>query len=158
MASSRSVIQPGTVKGKTYKKQGGASATEKAVVALVVANAGGELAPAQERALATTLKRTPAMVKALVAEARGTFVGRAMDYVNVHFEAMKQALENKDPKSLAVAVKAAEWAIANINGDGSRVVDKASSEPQGQKIFIGVRVGNMDQKPTIDVHEVVNAS
>lgn len=137
---------------------GKASAEEKALVAHVVGTVGGELVPAQITALATTMKRTPAMIKQLVADARGTFVGRAQDYVNAHFEAMKQALENKDPKSLAVAVKAAEWAIANINGDGSRVVDKANNEPQGQKIFIGIKMGNMDQKPDIEVTEVHDAA
>lgn len=136
---------------------GGATATEKAVVDLIVADAGGELAQAQITALATTLKRTPAMVKALVADARGKFVERAKDYVDIHFNATKQAAANGDAKSLGVAVKAAEWAIANINSEGSRVVDKASTEPQGQKIFIGIKVGNVDTKPNVEVTEVHDA-
>ncbi len=37
------------------------------------------------------------------------------------------------------------------------MVDKANTEPQGQKIFIGIKVGNVDAKPQIEVTEVHDA-
>ncbi len=156
MASSRAVLQLGSGKKKTYKRMGKATASDKALVAQVVMDQPGEVSPQQVRALATTLKRTPAMIKALVADARERFVSRAGDYVDIHFNATQKASLSDDPKSLDVAVKASQWAIQNLSGEGARVVDKASTEPQGQRIFIGVRIGGVDASRQI-TSEVIDA-
>ncbi len=145
----RSVLQPGSVKGKRYKKRTKPSDAEKAVVAAVVLDSPAEVTPQQVTALATALNRTPAAIKKLVQEARTMLVSSAGDYVKIHKRATELALQNGDAKSLDVAIKASQWAIANISADGARVVDKASTEPQGQRIFIGIKMGGMEAKPVV---------
>lgn len=156
----RTSLQIGAVKGRHYKKQGKPSPAEKAIVAAVVLDSPAEVTPAQITGLATALRRTPAAIKKLVAEAREMLVSSAGDYVRMHKQAVEAALihgQQGDAKALDVAVKASQWAIQNITQDGQRIVDKASTEPQGQKIFIGIRVGAMDQKPAVRVAEVIDA-
>jgi hypothetical protein len=152
-------LRPGTVKGKRYKKQGKPTDAEKAVVAAVVLDSPAEVTPQQVSALATALNRTPAAIKKLVQDARTMLVSSAGDYVAIHKLATEAALRAGDPKSLDVAIKASQWAIQNISADGARVVDKASTEPQGQRIFIGIKMGGMEKAVVkeLSAGEVIDA-
>lgn len=157
MPSARSVITPGAKPGQRFRRQGKPSEAEKALVAQVVQDQPTTITPSQINGLAKALNRTPAVIKQLVAEARENFVAAAGDYVAIHKQAAQLALANGDAKSLDVAVKASQWAIQSISADGQRVVERTTSEPTGQKIFIGINVGGVSA-PQAVVTEVVDAA
>lgn len=133
------------------KRTGSITQAEKEFVSKFVMDQPAEIAPVQVNALARVLRRSKEAVRSMVEEARENFVAGAGRYVEIHRQATEAALSNGDPKSLEVAARSAQWALTNISAEGSRIVDKASTESSGSKIYIGVKVGG--HNPTTAVIE-----
>lgn len=129
---------------------------EQHVIEDIIAQVPGGLTMRQQSALATVLRRPRNMVKQAVAEAALELADRAQRYADIHMKATEVALENGDAKSLEVAARASQWALENINVDGTRVVEKAPDKPTGPAIQIGIMVGgkNIPSESVIDVEKV----
>jgi hypothetical protein len=144
---ARSVVSKPTAvakpKRKVYKRPGSPSDAEKGLVADVVANSPGGLSPTQQNALATVLKRGRGVVKQMVEDAAMTLAERAGRYADIHLQTTEAALANGDAKSLEVAARASQWAMENINVDGTGVVEKPASKPTGPSVMIGIKLGGM---------------
>ena len=136
---------------KAYKRKGGISNQDKEIVANIVTNNPGEMSPTQITGLARALKRSPAVIKQMVLDARERFVGRAGMYVDIHAQATAGALATGD---LEQALKGSQWALSNISGEGARVVDRASEGASGSKVLIGIKVGSVDSSAVkVETHE-----
>ena len=133
---------------RVYKRAGPITQPEKDLVAKLVMDQPAPVTPKQVTALASTLRRSKGAVRALVEEARETFVASAGHYVEVHKQAMDAALANGDSKSLDVAAKSAQWALTNISAEGARIVDRPSTEDKGSKIAIGIVMGGIERPIT----------
>lgn len=147
---------------KVFKRAGPVSETERDFVTQFVQDQPRAITIGQERTLAKVMRRSPAVVKELVQDARERFVEQAEHYVTIHRRAVDGALESGDYEE---ARKGSEWYLTHVSGAGERIVDKnADSGPQGTKILVGIRVGGIsanDQtvvempKPVITVGEAV---
>lgn len=124
------------------KRSGALTKADKELVARVVLDHPCEVAPQQVNSLAKALRRSRTAIKQAVEEARENFVESAGRYVEIHRAATEQALSDGDNET---ALKGSQWAIAHISHDGARVVEKESSEPSGNRIMIGIRVGGVNQ-------------
>jgi hypothetical protein len=133
------------------KRQGGVTDVERQTIKALVLDQPTEITPVQIKALATGLRRTPEAIKALIAEAREDFAAAAIEYVDIHKQAVMAALANGDSKSLEVARKGAAWAMTNIAAEGERVVERPDNGPQGNRIIIGVQIGGIG---TVGVTEI----
>jgi hypothetical protein len=102
-----------------------------------------EITPAQTTALSKVMRRSKEVVKDIIEQAREEFQGSALDYVRIHKESTISAFERGDNE---VAIKSAQWAIANMSQEGTRVVEKVAAEGGGGvKIMIGVQMGGIDK-------------
>lgn len=139
------------------KRVGKLTKDEKQVVKAVVRQAGGELPLDQTKALAKVFNRPVGTVKAMVTRAKDNLAADAEFYVDTHREVVEHAMEvaraTLSDKHAEVARKGSEWALESISGDGKRVVEQASSAPQGTRIMIGVRLSNTSIQPdqTLDI-------
>ena len=141
MSSSRSVLQK-PIK-RRFKRRGGITKQERAIVAGVLVSSPKEMDKSQVSALARVLDRKPETVKVIIEEAREKLTGRAGRYVDIHMQATEQALADGSPKALEQALKGSQWAITNISGDGARIVDKPNVESGGTKVMIGLKIGGL---------------
>jgi len=108
-----------------------------------------EITPAQTMALSKVMRRSKEVVKDIIEQAREEFQGAALDYVKLHKEAAIAAFENGDNET---AVKASQWAIANMSQEGTRVVEKVVAEGGGGvKIMIGVQMGGIDKPKVTEI-------
>lgn len=119
---------------------------EVAVVGALLQEQSQELTLTQVSAIGRVLRRRPAATKALIARAKAQFRAEAPHYVEVHRQAMDQALKLGDAKGLEVATRASQWAIERISQDGERIVEAAPVEGTGVKVFVGVKIGGLQQK------------
>jgi hypothetical protein len=138
------------LKTRTYKKRHKPTDAEKALVAQVVLESPLAITDSQIGSLARGLRRSKESIKALIEEARENFVCSSQRYVDIHKEAMEQALKNGDAKSLEVASKGSAWAITNISAEGTRLIDKGKEENSGVKIMIGLKVGGKNENTPIE--------
>lgn len=136
---------------KKYKRPGVISKAEREFVTAIVMDQPQEITPAQERALATVLRRPRDTVKRIIEEARDSFVESAGRYVDIHRQVTEAGLRDGTPKGLEVAAKGAQWAIEHISSEGVRIIDKVVAESTGTKIMIGVRLGGMVEPEVIGV-------
>lgn len=126
---------------KAFKRGAVISKAEKEIVANIVHEQTADMTPQQVKALAIVLKRTPELIKNEIALARDTFVGRAGRYVDIHLAATESALETGDNEQ---AIKASQWAVSNISGEGTRIIDRPNTEATGSRVMIGIKVGGVD--------------
>lgn len=156
MPSSRSVIAK-PKPPKLYKRPGNITEPERQLVAQLVHEHPRELSPAQVNGLAKAMRRSPAIVKELVEQAKEEFVSQADHYVRVHRKVVDDALANGDPKSLSVALEGSQWFLEKVSEQGARVIEKEAKAEVGQRVMIGIRIGAVDQPvdvvtiPTITV-------
>lgn len=117
-----------------------------AVVKQVVQDTPGSVSDAQVNGLARSLKRSKAVILQLIDEARETLAGAALDYVQMHKEAVEKAVANGDAKSLEVAIKGTQWAMSNLSLEGKRVIDARQVDGGGgPRILIGIKLGGLVQ-------------
>ena len=136
-------------KRRKRRRAGPVSATEKLIIAEVVKDA--PLSTPNEKqidALSITLRRSPEVIKSIVVAAREKFQANSLHYVDLHNDAVQQALAGQD---FDVARKGAEWAIERISArdaDGKieRIVDKVESESSAPRIQIGIQLGGLPSK------------
>ena len=126
------------------KRKGPVTKSEKALVAQVVLDQPGPVNERQERALATSLRRSKEVIHDLVLEAKENFVALGPRYVEIHMAAAEKALASG---SLGIATEAAEWALEHIAADGSRVIEPAVTGPTGNQILIGIQMGGVKNAP-----------
>lgn len=99
---------------------------------------------------------------AIIEDARTKFSGAAVEYVDMHKEATRAALDlgrdGGDAKALDVATRAAQWAIEKAGHAGKRVIEKeqAAVGSTGTKIMIGISLGG--KNPTYTDAEVVDVN
>lgn len=136
---------------KKAKRLGPATKAEKEFVTGLILDQPQEITPAQERALATVLRRPRDTVKRIIEEARDSFVESAGRYVDIHRQVTEAGLRDGTPKGLEVAAKGAQWAIEHISSEGVRIIDKAVAESTGTKIMIGVKIGGMVEPEVVGV-------
>lgn len=134
-------------KKRATKRLGGTTQAEANLVAALVADQPREMTNQQVSSLAKVLRRSKDTTKALIEDARADFASKAPRYVEIHAQATEQALANGDAKSLEVAAKASQWAIAAMSQDGIRVVEKAEAGPTGMRIMVGVSMGGVRDQP-----------
>ncbi len=138
--------------GRLFKRRGQFTKPEKEFIAQVVQDQPREMTTKQVNALSTVLRRSRAAVKEVVEQARENFVAQADRYVEVHREAVEQALASGDSE---VAMKGSQWYLEHVSAEGTRIVDKGQSGPQGTKIMIGVALGGVgNAAPTITMPQV----
>lgn len=146
--------------GKTPKAAARASAklaTATAVVQQLVDRKRGIVTVKDVTALAKVTGEPALVILGIVEQAKQTFSDAALDYVNIHKQATKDALANGDAKSLAVATAASQWAIEKIEHAGKRIISKeqAVQGPTGTRILIGISLGGKNpthfETETIDV-------
>lgn len=82
-------------------------------------------------------------IKTIIAKAREGFARRADSYAEIHYLATAQALANGDAKSLAVALRGAEFALERTEEDGARIINKDSSAPTQPSIQIGIALAGV---------------
>lgn len=94
-------------------------------------------------------------VREVIKTAREAFAKRAADYVEAHYQAVELAIADGDPKALAVATAAAQWAIEKISEGNTRVIDPPKSGPAAPGLRIGIAVGGVPQpqQPTVNIRE-----
>lgn len=143
------VITTKKAKRKKAHRAGTISRAEKKIVAAFVADQPAEVTPGQTQALSRLLRRSLDETKSLIAEARETFVSSASDYVNIHKQATQEALANGTPKGLEQALRGSQWALENIGEGGVRVVDRAAEGQGGTKVYIGLKIGGIDEKAAV---------
>jgi hypothetical protein len=131
---------------KVFNKRPGApTAAEKDFVAQLVADQPAEMTDSQVNALARTLRRTKETTKGIIEEAKNRLIDRSARYADIHILATEAALADGDNEQ---ALKGSQWALTNISGEGSRIVEKAVVEQGGAKIMIGIKLGGIDQPVT----------
>lgn len=129
----------------TYRREGPVTQAEKDLIAKVVSDSPRELKQGQINGLAQALRRSRETIKALVEEARDTFVERSKRYVDIHMEAAEKALADGSAKALEQAVKASQWAMENLSAEGARIIDRPTDQAGGHKILIGIKVGGVSE-------------
>lgn len=116
------------------------------IVNNAVAQRGGELPDIQVSRLAKTLRFTKDEIRDMVLVAKENLAVAAQDYVRIHQDAVRAALDNGDARSLQVAVQGSQWAMENIGVEGARVIDRTSGGADGgTKILIGVHLGGRNK-------------
>lgn len=144
MPNARSVL-PKKVK-RVFRRRGSPSQVEKEFVAQFVQDQPAEITKSQTYTLARTMRRSPALVKQMIEQAKENFQSAAEHYVDVHKKAIDAALANGDPKSLHVAVQGAQWAMENLQAEGVSIVGKKTDGGSGAgKIMIGIQIGGIRQ-------------
>ena len=135
--------RPPNLFGKhTNKRRGPLTEPETALIQQFVADQPGGMTEKQVNALATLTRRPKELIIQTITAAREEFASSAVEYVQMHKQATQAALANGDAKSLAVATKAAEWAIEKTGFGGERVVESDTVKPTtGPKIMIGIVLG-----------------
>jgi hypothetical protein len=144
-----------TFKPTKYKRKGGITKQEQALVTQFVKDQPTEITTGQIRGLAQTLRRTPDTVKVMILKAREQFVQSASDYVDIHKRATEGALESEDYET---AAKASQWALSNLSAEGERLIERTEIEAQGTKIVIGVALGGTKEQNTTPVIDAVKVS
>lgn len=120
---------------------------DRAIVEGIVANTAGGLQASDVRALAKVMRRSPDVVAGLIAEARDKFLGSAGRYVEIHRQAVEDALADGSAAALEQAIKGSQWAIENLAAEGARIVDKPDKNSgAGVKIMVGVQLGGLQDK------------
>ena len=135
-------------KPRRPRKLGPMSQAEKNLVAQVVTDSALEPTSTEIKTLAVALRRSPTTIKKTIDEARDKFVESAKDYVEMHKEAVVQALANGSVDGLEQAIKGSQWAMEHISGEGSRIVEKEAKSEGGVKVMVGVKVGGMNTEIT----------
>jgi hypothetical protein len=145
-------LQPNPkLRRKQKKRKGPVSKVEKALVAHVIQDTPGIITTAQERGLATALRRPKEVIKEMIDEAREKFVKSSLRYVEIHKSATENALADGDNEQ---ALKGSQWALTNISAEGARIIDKQNTETNTPKVLIGIRVGGVTTTvPTIEIAE-----
>lgn len=115
-------------------------ATTEALIAMAVHDT---TSTPQQMAIKLGMGADGRTVRQVIKAARKAFAERVEDYVEIHHKAAIKAYENGDPKSLAVAIAAAEFALQRIAEDGDRVVDKESNAPTQPSLKIGIAIGGV---------------
>jgi hypothetical protein len=127
---------------QVFNRSGTVSKVEKELVAQFVADQPTEITPKQITGLAMTLRRSKAVIKQLIEDAKENFVVSADRYVKIHMLATEKALADGDNEQ---ALKGSQWALTNIGAEGARVVDKEAAPSTGTKIMIGLKVGGLNE-------------
>src|SRR5437899_2607506 len=97
----RITLQPNPkLKGKRYKRRDKPTEAEKALVAQVVQESPFAVPDSQIGSLARGLRRKKEDIKAMIEDARQSFVDSSQFYVDSHRKAIEDALVNGDSKSL----------------------------------------------------------
>lgn len=123
------------------------SRVEKNLIDHLVRDTPGEIAPAQVDALALALRRNPLTVAQHIELAKKRLQERALEYVDLHMESAKKALEIGE---VGEARKAAEWALSKISAKDNegkivRIIDESSAHESGPAIQIGIALGGLPQ-------------
>ncbi len=136
----RKPLIPGQVFGK-YNRRDKVTEIERGLVTQFLQDQPHEITPRQVKGLADTLRRSKETILRVIEETKDTLGERVGRYADLHMQATETAVTNGDAKSLAVATKAAEWAMENIGVDGRKVIEKTESRHSGPNIQIGVKIG-----------------
>jgi hypothetical protein len=138
---------------RKYKRPGRVTKKEQAIVTALVKEAPDTPTVDQTKALAKLFNRPTDTVKSMLVKAKASLAGDAQFYVDTHKEvvatAMAVAASTGSEKHLDIARKGSAWAIANISGDGKRLVEKADIGPQGTRIMVGVKLSNTTIQPEV---------
>lgn len=127
---------------RVFKRMGPVSDVEVGFIRQFLQDQPREITPTQEKALSKVMRRSKGVVRDIIEQAREEFQGSALDYVQIHKEATIAAYEDGN---LDAALKASQWAIANMSQEGTRVVEKVAAEGGGGvRIMIGVKMGGID--------------
>ena len=137
-----------------FKRSGGITDTEQALVDRFVADQPREISTDQVKALAKVLRRRPSTVRDCIQRARENFVATAEGYVEVHQQAVEGALNRRD---FDTAAKHAEWALEHLSHEGQRMVDRDVAETHAPKIIIGVALGGMGL-PVVPTESAITAT
>ena len=137
---------------RVFNRMGPVSPVEVGFVAQFLKDQPREITETQTRALSKVMRRSKEVIKDLIEQAREEFQSSGLDYVRLHKEATISAFERGDDE---VAIKASQWAIANMSQEGTRVVEKVAAEGGGGvRIMIGVQMGGIDKPKGAVVTEV----
>lgn len=164
MPGARSVVSrksPEKVFEPKAKRAGKPTQVEQSLITQFVRDQPREVTSGQVAALARVLRRPRETVKSMIEAAREDFAVEASFYVAAHKTSVQRALDvtNKDgehdAKALDVAARASQWALENLSAEGVRVVDKPSAGKgdTGPRIMVGINVGGLNTKPTVEVVE-----
>jgi hypothetical protein len=139
---------------QVFKRRGSITKVERDFVTQFVQDQPRELSSRQVSALSTVTRRSKAVIKTLIEEARDSFVEQADRYVQIHREAVEGALESGDHEQ---AIKGSQWYLEHVSSEGARIVDKAAAGPAGTKIMLGISLGGMSAS-TVDALQTVNVT
>lgn len=139
-------------KRKPSRKRAGApSKQEREMAKALVKDTPHTVTLDQTKALAKLFNRPVSTVKSMLTKARESLAADAQTYVDTHRQVVEHAaligIATENPKALDVARKGAAWAIANISGEGKRLVEKQESGPQGLRVMVGVKLSGVSGQP-----------
>jgi hypothetical protein len=163
VASSRQTLKPAKNPPKVFRRHGKPSKVEKEFVAQFVQDQPAEITPKQVSALARTMRRSREVIRGMIDDAKENFVSNAERYVEIHKEAVEEALAGGTVAGLEAAIKGSQWAMENLSAEGARIVDgnkNSGGNGGGTKIMIGVNLGglnkNRDESVTAVATEVID--
>lgn len=108
-----------------------------------------DISTPQEIAIKVGVSADARPVREVIRAARRTLALNAEAYAAAHMEAVTAAIADGDPKALAVAVKASQWALERIADGADRVVDSAKQAPTQPSLQIGIAIGGVPQPPAL---------
>lgn len=142
--------------------------TTTAIVQNLIDRKKGLVTERDVHALVTVTGTPKDQLVQIIEDARTKFSGAAVEYVDMHKEATRAALDlgkgtldadgalvGGDAKALDVATRAAQWAIEKAGHAGKRVIEKEQAVvgSGGTKILIGISLGG--KNPTYDGDAIV---
>lgn len=140
------------VDGVVFRKRSGRKKmTESQAIEKVVAMNLGKVSSTEVTTLAQKLHRREDTMKRWVQDAKEKFLKNASRYVEIHHQAVEDALAagSEDPKYLEVATRGAQWAIERLRVGNEGVVEQEKTGPsEGLKVLIGVKVGGLNEVST----------
>lgn len=130
---------------KTFKRGGGITEAEKDLVARFVQDQPRELTTSQVSGLARTLRRSREATKDLIEQAKERFVDSAQRYVDIHRQAVEEALTAGE---FDTAMKGSQWYLEHVGVEGVGIIDKQKAPETGSKIAIGIKIGGVSEAAT----------
>lgn len=130
-------------------KRGSLTHRENFVIDAIVRESPGELLPAQIEATAIALNRRPATIADALEKARAKLQDQAEKYVDIHLQAVEDALADRDQDT---ARKGAEWYLEKISardssGKSTRIIEASSAESSAPSVRIGIALGGLPIAP-----------
>ena len=131
------------------RRRGKLSRIEKIMVGEIIKDAPNDQpSDKQIEATAVALRRSPETIRSTIAAAREKLQANALRYVDLHNDALMQAMMCNDTD---VARKGAQWAIENISsrdadGKVERIVEKTEASSTLPSIRIGIALGGLPAK------------